>query len=129
MFPCPSIAGGLGFCPLTLHQHKPYKLSPLTQYLCPPITPPSTHIKETFKNTNIRTFFSKAFNDSYHPQNNGQCLCVAYNALVRPDLIHPHYLISPFPFNMMEPLPGYWNSRGFCTIVGGQQTPVKPEKQ
>lgn len=28
MFPCPSIVGGLGFCPLTLHQHRPYKLSP-----------------------------------------------------------------------------------------------------
>ena len=47
-----------------------------------PSNSPSTHIKETFKNTNVRTFFLKSFNDSHHPQNNGQCLCVACNPLV-----------------------------------------------
>ena len=53
MFPSPSIVSRLAFYPLTLHQHRPYKLSPLTQCLCPPITSPS-------KNTNARTFFLKS---------------------------------------------------------------------
>lgn len=71
---------GLGFHSLTRHQYRASKLSPLPQYLRPPIISLPVHTKETFKNTNLRTFFLKSFRDSYHPQH-GQCLRVAYNIL------------------------------------------------
>lgn len=83
MFPCPSdrsTVNGLGFHSLTRHQYRASKLSPLPQYLRPPIISLPVHTKETFKNTNLRTFFLKSFRDSYHPQH-GQCLRVAYNIL------------------------------------------------